>query len=131
MSEKKNAPLGAGTPNRAVETGTASRQATTSTHDSTPSAAGRQPLKIGDILLMGERNALPLRHLKSVTGMNGREIRRMIQTERMEGTPILSNCVGGYYLPDSEDERQRCVRSLRRRAGEIMETAAAIEEAEV
>lgn len=55
----------------------------------------------------------------------------MIETERRQGIPILSDNVRGYFLPGNSAERDRCVRSLRRRAGEIEATAAAIEHAEV
>lgn len=92
----------------------------------TRAAAVRQ-IQIADLLLHGEQNALPLRYLKSVTGMNGRELRRMIQRERLTGAPILSNCVGGYYLPSSETELEHFVRSMQSRAKEIEAVAAAVE----
>lgn len=67
----------------------------------------------------------------SLTGFSDRELRLMIEAERRQGVPILSDNVHGYFLPGDSAERDRCVKSLRRRAGEIMETAAAIEQAEV
>ena len=63
----------------------------------------------------------------ALTGLSDRELRLMIEAERRKGTPILSDNIHGYFLPGDSAERDRCVRSLRRRAGEIMETAAAIE----
>ena len=82
---------------------------------------------IADLLLCGEKNAVPLQHLEKITGLDQREIRRMIRAERLLGTPILSNNLSGYYLPGNDAERERCVASLRRRAAEIRRAADAIE----
>ena len=54
----------------------------------------------------------------------------MNETERRQGVPILSDNIHGYFLPGNSAERDRCVRSLRRRAKEIESTAAAIERSE-
>ena len=54
----------------------------------------------------------------------------MIERERREGRPILADNATGYYLPATEHERAACVRSMRHRAGEIMKSAQAIEQAE-
>ncbi len=124
-SEKTRA--GAATPTRAVETGAASRQTTTSTNDFNTSPAERQPFRIADLLHPGAENATPRRDLMAMTGCRDRELRRLIEAERRQGTPILSNCVGGYYLPETQAERKKCVASLRRRAKEIERTADAIE----
>jgi hypothetical protein len=83
--------------------------------------------RISDYLLCGEKNAVPLQHLEKITGLDQREIRRMIRAERLLGTPILSNNLSGYYLPGNDAERERCVASLRRRAAEIRRAADAIE----
>ena len=123
MSETTKTRAGAATPTRAVETGTPAKMATTSTTKYTPSAAGRQPFRVADLLLPGAENAIPRRDLMALTGCSDRE--------RRQGCPILSDNVHGYFLPGDKSERDRCVRSLRRRAGEIMETAASIEQAEV
>ena len=66
---------------------------------------------IADLLLPGRENAIPRR-------------------ERREGSPILADNATGYYLPATEHERAACVRSMRHRAGEIMKSAQAIEQAE-
>ncbi|WP_283619137.1 hypothetical protein [Flavonifractor plautii] len=57
-------------------------------------------------------------------------MRLMIERERREGRPILADNATGYYLPATEYERAACVRSMRHRAGEIMKSAQAIEQAE-
>lgn len=84
-------------------------------------------MRISDLLSHGAENGVTLRDLKEMTGQDGRAVRRQIEVERRRGVPILSNCRDGYFLPDSEGEKARCVRSMRGRAKEILKTAAAIE----
>lgn len=127
MTETEKAPTSAATLTGAVETGTASRQTTTSTQDSTTPPAERQSFRIADLLLPGAENAVSRRDLMSLTGLTDRELRLRIETERRQGIPILADCVHGYFLPGDSAERDRCVRSLRRRAKEIERTADAIE----
>lgn len=88
-------------------------------------------LKISDLLSTGQGNALPLSYLMMTTGQDGRIIRRMIAEERFAGVPILADNQTGYYLPANEDERRRCVRSMRHRANEIDRAAQAIEAADL
>lgn len=88
-------------------------------------------MRIADLLLKGEENALPLRHLKQMVNLPGREIRKQIQLERLQHIPILANNRSGYYLAGNELERERFVRSMRHRAAEIVKVAQAIEEASV
>lgn len=85
---------------------------------------------IADLLLPGRENAIPRRELEKLTGLDGRTVRLMIERERREGRPILADNATGYYLPATEYERAACVRSMRHRAGEIMKSAQAIEQAE-
>ena len=81
------------------------------------------------LLLHGQENAISRSHLESITGLDGRTIRLMIERERRNGVPILADNKTGYYLPNSESEKARWVRSLRHRANEILMTADAIEKA--
>lgn len=97
----------------------------------TNSVTGQFKILISDYLSYGQENAIPLRHLKKATGLDGRTVRRMISDERLSGVPILADNSTGYYLPANEDERRRCVRSMKHRAGEIERVAKAIEVAEV
>ncbi len=115
----------AATVERATETGTTCKTTSTSETNSTMPAAWWP--QISDFLMHGAENAVPLRHLKAVTGMEGRTIRRKIESERRRGIPILSDNLNGYFLPASEGERERFVKSMRHRAGEILKSAAAIE----
>lgn len=128
-TEKKRTHPTGGTAGRATETGSASRADTTSKPQFTPNSPGGQR-KIADLLSYGQENAIPRRHLEKLTGLDGRTVRLMIERERHEGVPILADNVTGYYLPATEHERAACVRSMRHRAGEIMRTAQAIEQAE-
>lgn len=86
---------------------------------------------ISDFLSAGRENAVPLRHLVKLTGQDGRIVRRRIAAERLAGVPILADNKSGYYLPGTVAEAQRCVRSMRHRAHEILLAAEAIENAEI
>lgn len=92
--------------------------------------AGRQ-FVIADLLSHGPQNGLHLSDLVRLTDRTGRDVRREIQFERLQGVPILSNNVDGYFLPETEADLAACVRSLRGRAREILDVANAIEAAEV
>lgn len=102
---------------------------TTSNHKSTTPAPLGQAVKIADFLSKGEAHAIPLRHLRDLLHLPARTVRLMIRQERLSGVPILesSRATGGYFLPDSDHERARCVQSMRRRAAEIARVADAIE----
>ena len=97
--------------------------------DSTTAAEVRQ-IQISELLPAGERNAVPLRHLVQLTGMNSRDLRRQIETERRRGLPICANNRTGSFIAENDEERRRFVQSMRSRAKEIETTAAAIEQAE-
>ena len=127
MTKNENTRPGAGTPERAAETAACGRAAI-SYGNFTTEAANRQR-KVSALLSRGRENAVPLRHLKKLMETDGRTVRLMIQQERLSGMPICADNLTGYYLPGSEDEKAACVRSMRHRAGEIMRTARAIEEA--
>lgn len=109
-----------------VEAGAETRQATTSpTNDTTPTPPG-QAVKIADLLGHGQSAAVPLRHLKELAGLPGREVRRMIQAERLRGIPILSDNINGYYLAGDAQEREKFIKSMRGRAAEIVKVAEAV-----
>lgn len=86
-------------------------------------------MRIADYLNHGQANAVPLRHLESMTGLDGRTVRRLIAEERRAGTPILSDNATGYFLPSNDSERMWFVRSMRSRAKEILDAAEAVERA--
>lgn len=84
-------------------------------------------MKIADLLRYGQANAVPLRDLAGITGLDGRTVRAMISAERRAGAAILSNNQTGYYLPANVEEKARFVRSMRHRAKEILCAADAVE----
>lgn len=84
-------------------------------------------MKIADLLRYGQANAVPLRDLAGITGLDGRTVRAMISAERRAGAAILSDNATGYYLPANEEEKARFVRSMRHRAQEILSAADAVE----
>lgn len=108
-----------------METGPVSQTAPHLHHHDTTSPPPGQ--RVSDYLLPGQQNAVPLKRLKELLDLDERTIRLIIRSERLHGTPILADCVGGYYLPGNDLERARCVRSMRRRAAEIVRAADAIE----
>lgn len=116
-----------GAAGRAVENGTACKTAHASTKNDTTDGAGRQLFRVSDLLLHGQGNALPMRHMKELTGLDSRTIRLMIQQERLSGVPICADNRSGYYLPGNDLEREQCVKSMRHRSAEIARTADAIE----
>ena len=128
MNKNENTRPAGGTAERAAETAAFSGAAISCNHSNT-AAAGRQR-KVSDFLSHGRENAVPLRHLKKVMEADGRTVRLMIQQERLSGMPICADNLTGYYLPANEAEKAAFVRSMRHRAGEIMKTAKAIEQAE-
>ena len=127
MSEKKGTRPDVAASERAKEPGVACRQTTNSTSDDTTFTPLGQELHIANFLSHGQENAIPLRELKNLLHLNGRTVRLMIRAERLSGTPILSDNQTGYYLPGNDQERTRCVRSMKRRAAEIVRAADAIE----
>lgn len=96
----------------------------------TPNPAGGQIL-ISDYLGIGRENAVHRIYLQKATGYDGRTVRRMIFEERLAGIPILSDCQLGYFLADTQEEKERCVRSMKHRAEEIKRAAQAIEVADI
>ena len=122
MTEKKKARRDVAASKRAkVETSRAGRDPHT---DFTTGKA-----LVSSFLLSGRENAIPRRELERLTGLDGRTVRLMIERERRAGVLIISNNSSGYYLTDDPAEAQRFARSMRHRAGEIVRTARAIEEA--
>lgn len=115
---------GAATLERA-EAGAGLARSSTSTDDFTTATGSRQ--RISDLLGHGQSAAVPLRHLKELSCLPGREVRRMIQSERLRGIPILSDNISGYYLAADVQEQETFIRSMRGWAAEIAAVAAAVE----
>lgn len=126
MKKNKNARPDAAT-SRQAEAG--SILADGNSHPNHTTSTPQAQAKIADLLLPGRENAIPRRDLEAITGLDGRTIRLMIERERRRGTLILSDNHHGYFLADDPAEAQRFARSMRHRAGEILRTAEAIEQA--
>ena len=130
VKERKEARPGIAVPKRAAETGTACETASSSANYHTTAAEGRQ-IKISDYLAHGAEHAVPRRHLRQMTGLSDRDLRRRNELERREGSAICSDNLTGYYLAADDEERKRFVNSMLHRAAEIARTAAAIEGADI
>lgn len=92
MKDIKKTRSGEATPKRA-QAGAGFSRSSTSTNHSTTSAAGRQ-IQIADFLLRGQKNALPLRHLKEMTGLPGRDLRRQIEVADWPGCRFSAMSTG-------------------------------------
>jgi len=126
MRKKEMTRRDVGVPQRA-EAGAELVRGTTS-HGQCTTAAGRQ-IRISDLLGYGPDRGLTLSDLRRLTNLNSRAIRLMIRDERMAGAQIVSDNVHGYYVTDDPDEVHRFAQSMRRRAREIVQVAAAVEKA--
>ena len=122
--KKEKAPAGAETPTRAAGKGLAT---TFSLRDH--NTAIQKKLLISDLLHPGSENGMTLTELVQLTGEDERSIRRRIQRERKAGELILSDNQSGYFLPATEDEVKRFIRSMSRRAREIRNVAVVAEDA--
>ena len=124
MQDNKKAARGAtNTTDSRVETGPASQAVPHLHQQSTTPAPLGQAVKIADLLGHGQSAAVPLRHLKVLAGLPGREVRRMIEAERRAGALIISDNRHGYFLADTQEEVNQFVKSMLRRSGEIAKTA--------
>lgn len=128
MLEYKKTRSGIAVPKRAGMGAGLAGSSTSTKNDTT--AAGSRQIKIADLLPTGGENAVPLRHIKKMVDLPGREIRKMIQTEREQHIPIVSDG-NGYYLAKTEQEKNRFVRGMKRRAAEIVRVAESVEVAEI
>lgn len=64
-------------------------------------------------LLEGEANALPMRELARLVGVSERQVRKIIERERRNGSMILSSD-NGYFLPSPDCERYEICRYIHR-----------------
>lgn len=122
--EKEKSPAGASTPTRARNEDFAVNH---SASDFTTSAG--KALHIFDLLHPGAENGIKLSELATLTNQDEREVRRRIQAERKDGKLILSDCLHGYFLPASEQDARRFIRSMSGRAAEIAAVARSAEAA--
>lgn len=124
----KKARSTAATEERTMEPGTNNHESPESTLEFTTTSS-RGQTGIASLLSHGQENAVPLRHLKAMVNLPGREVRRQIERERRSGALICSNNKDGYYIASDAAEAKRFALSMKHRAQQILLTAAAIEEA--
>ena len=126
MSENKKSLDGAGTPNQAVETGSAMRADTTSHSHDTTGAEREQAGRLGQVLPHGKPNALPGRELVKLLELKDlRELTQLVERERAEGAPICASTgslAPGYYLADNPAELEQYIHSLDRRLHNMGQT---------
>lgn len=128
MTGKEKAPGSAATLTGA-RTETAADKAHSSCTDFTTTHARCQDrLKISDVLPGERENALKMSELKQLFNGDSRTIRLMIQRER-RCVPILADNKSGYWVSRAPDEVHQFTQSMRRRARQIMRTAANVERA--
>lgn len=127
MNTNKKSLAGAATPNQAGNAKDTDNDQRKSHSYSTADQEQKQEGFIAQFLLAGAGQGLHLRDLVRITHLSEREVRKMIQAERLRGIPILSNCRNGYFLPCGAAERAAFVRSMRCRADEIHRAADAVE----
>lgn len=129
MGKQKNAVPVLQHRGRQPETRTACPAAITSaTQHITPEREKQPRGKIERLLSPGAENALTLHHLVKLTGLPARQVRQLIQAERLQGAPILADNQSGYFLPGSQRDVDNFVRSMYHRAGEITRAADAVKQ---
>ena len=88
-------------------------------------------MKVCDFLCYGSAFGMTSGELQRMTGLSDAQIRKAIHAERLEGVPILSSTETGYFLADSEQEKNTFCRSMKHRAREILKVAAAVSKAKI
>ena len=92
----------------------------------TTGEAPGQP-SIADYLGRDRESARKGRELCAALHLDSRTLRQRIELERRNGAAIVADNRSGYWLTDDPAEAQAFVRSMRRRAHEILKTAQAVE----
>lgn len=64
-------------------------------------------MRISEYLMIGKDNAIPAERIMQNFNISRRQLYKEIEHERLEGTPILPDWHGGYYLADTETESGR------------------------
>lgn len=126
MSKTKKSRPSVTAPGRRSGAETACGAATTSTYQNTTQRTGKQPGKIERLLSHGVENAVPLHHLVTITELPARQVRQLIQAERLRGAQILADNQNGYYLPETQEDVELFYRSMLHRAAEITRVATAV-----
>ena len=105
MTENEKARSHAGTPEQANE-----RASTDATFINQSNIKRRG---VQAFLLEGEANAMPMCELARLVGVSERQVRKIIERERRNGSMILSSD-NGYFLPSPDCERYEICRYIHR-----------------
>lgn len=87
-------------------------------------------MKLSELLLTGRANAVPGKELVNLLGLKDlRELTKVVERERREGTPICASVCGvrGYYLAETPEELTAYLGSLYHREREVSRTRTALE----
>ena len=120
MTENEKARSDAATPEQANE------RASTDTTFINQSNIKRRGVQA--FLLEGEANALPMRELARLVGVSERQMRKIIERERRNGSMILSSD-NGYFLPSPDCERYEIRRYIHRADARMVTNRKTIREA--
>jgi len=105
VTENEKARSDAGTPEQANE-----RASTDATFINQSNIKRRG---VQAFLLEGEANAMPMCELARLVGVSERQVRKIIERERRNGSMILSSD-NGYFLPSPDCERYEICRYIHR-----------------
>ena len=125
MSNNEKTHPTAATVERAGAERTTGRASISITYSNT-TATTRQR-SIVDYLGRDRESARKGRELCAALDVDSRTLRQRIELERRNGAAIVADNRSGYWLTDDPAEAQAFVRSMRRRAHEILKTARAVE----
>lgn len=111
MKNKENAALTAATAKGGKMEQTAERTAINSASDSIMKHENGQGL-VESLLMRGGANALSSGYLMAQTGLDLRGLRKQVELERRNGTLILTQPQGGYFLPGEGESGKAEIRTF-------------------
>ena len=85
-------------------------------------------MELREILKPGNQNATSFENLSRYFGLEKRDMLNLIERERRAGVPILSkkNDGGGYFLPETEEEKKAYLNNKLSEVATVLETLKAI-----
>lgn len=77
----------------------------------------------------GQENAITSTEIASQINIDRRTVRHIVHSLREKGIAIASSSINnkGYFIPESQDEANRCITQLRSRVKEISKIIKALE----
>lgn len=77
-------------------------------------------------LAIGKENAIKQSDIADKTGLNKREIRRIMQSLRHDGYPICSTTYDGYWLAKNKEDIEQSLTQLSAQVKTLQETIVAL-----